>query len=397
MENPIERFASNDYRIAEIDQFMTPALAIYPAQVEHNIRNTVRLLGGDPNRWRPHVKTAKLASVIERLVAHKVVNMKCATTLELTVACEAGAQDVLVACPCFGARAARAREIATRFPEVAVSALADSVKSVQQWAGSRVDLFIDVNPGMDRTGIDQSRAAEIVGLARSIREQGIRFRGLHYYDGHQRAENLEERAANAHRGYEHLMRLVEDLRQQGTAVEEVITSGTPSFPCALSYRPFTTSGFVHRASPGTVVYNDLTSLAQLPEFGYRPAALVIGTVVSHPASDVVTCDAGHKTVSADAGYPNCTVLGRPDLEPLHASEEHLPLRVHAGQIPELGEILYLVPRHVCPTVNNFDDALVVDAGKVIQVAPVSARGREAPDLARRSSNALVAAGGSAPE
>lgn len=397
MENPMWRFATDDYRIADVERFMTPALAIYPAQVEHNIKTTLRLLGGEANRWRPHVKTAKLASVIEQLISHKVVNLKCATTLELSVACDAGAKDVLVAYPCVGARTARVLEIAAAFPNVAISALVDTKNAVPQWAGGQVDLFIDVNPGMDRTGIDQNRTAEILELARSIRNRGLRFRGLHYYDGHLRQESVQERTAIAHRGYDRLLHLIEDLRQQGTAVEEVITSGTPSFPCALSYSPFTTSDFIQRASPGTVVYNDLTSLEQLPsEYGYRPAALVVATVVSHPAADVVTCDAGHKTLSADAGYPNCTVLGRPDIEALHASEEHLPLRVGSGVLPKLGETLFLLPKHICPTVNNFDHALLVDGGEVAEVAAVSARGREAPDLAK-TSGALFAAANERPD
>jgi D-serine deaminase-like pyridoxal phosphate-dependent protein len=92
---------------------------------------------------------------------------------------------------------------------------------------------------------------------------------------------------------------------------------------------------------------------------------------------MITCDAGHKTVSADAGVPTCVVLGHPELEPLTPSEEHLPMRVTGnGDVPGIGEVLYLVPRHVCPTVNNFDDALIVSAGKLIAVESVSARGRE---------------------
>jgi len=86
---------------------MTPALAIYLDIVESNIERTVDLLGGDPERWRPHVKTAKLAAVMERLVAHGVGNFKCAATFELLTVCEAGARDVVVAYPCLGARARR--------------------------------------------------------------------------------------------------------------------------------------------------------------------------------------------------------------------------------------------------------------------------------------------------
>src|SRR5262249_2201077 len=97
------------------------------------------------------------------------------------------------------------------------------------------------------------------------------------------------------------------------------------------------------------------------------------------AVGVITCDAGHKTVSADAGVPTCIVLGHPELEPLTPSEEHLPMRVGEGTaVPAIGEGLYLVPRHVCPTVNNFDDAVIVSSGTLIAIEPVSARGRERP-------------------
>jgi D-serine deaminase-like pyridoxal phosphate-dependent protein len=118
--------------------------------------------------------------------------------------------------------------------------------------------------------------------------------------------------------------------------------------------------------------------------GYQPAAVVMTRVVSHPAAGLITCDAGHKTVSADAGVPTCAVLGHPELEPLAPSEEHLPMRVNGAkgtqvsrtEVPAIGELLFLIPRHVCPTVNNFDEALVVSGGKLIAVEPVSARGRE---------------------
>jgi D-serine deaminase-like pyridoxal phosphate-dependent protein len=106
---------------------------------------------------------------------------------------------------------------------------------------------------------------------------------------------------------------------------------------------------------------------------------VMTRVVSHPAPGMITCDAGHKTVSADAGVPTCVVLGHPELEPLTPSEEHLPMRVnHGDKVPAIGESLYLVPRHVCPTVNNFDDAVIVSGGAMVRVEPVSARGRERP-------------------
>jgi D-serine deaminase-like pyridoxal phosphate-dependent protein len=174
------------------------------------------------------------------------------------------------------------------------------------------------------------------------------------------------------------MQIVDELSTGGIVIEEVITSGTPSFPCAISYERFHAAPFVWRASPGTVVYSDATSLAQLPGLGYQPAALVLTRIVSHPRSDIVTCDAGHKSVSADAGVPTCLALGHPELVAASPSEEHLPLQVTSGRLPPLGELLYLVPRHICPTVNNFDYALMARQGRIESVEKVSARGREIP-------------------
>ncbi|WP_148210123.1 D-TA family PLP-dependent enzyme [Candidatus Korobacter versatilis] len=369
-----------DYHIDSIESAITPALAIYLDLVDANIRTTLRLLNGDPDRWRPHVKTAKLAAVMSRLVESGVTNFKCATTLELLTACEVGARDVLVAYSNHGARAVRIKEIAAMFPKVRISVVVEALDEVSTWRHSGISAFIDVDPGMNRTGISQDCEEDIVRLAQGLQTEGVPFRGLHYYDGHHRNANLSEREQAAHHGYDHLLRIVGALQQHGLPVEEVITAGTPAFPASLTYSGFQRAEFKHRMSPGTVVYGDMSSLAQLPqEWGYQPAALVVSTVVSHPQADVFTCDAGHKSVSADAGIPNCSVVGHPEFEPLHPSEEHLPVRVPSGSArPSRGNILYLVPRHVCPTVNNFDHALIIRDHRIVEVAPVTARGREVP-------------------
>ena len=107
-------------------------------------------------------------------------------------------------------------------------------------------------------------------------------------------------------------------------------------------------------------------------------------VISHPAPGRVTLDAGHKSVSADAGVPTCAIAGVPWLTPLKPSEEHLPVAVPEGRdAPPVGRVLYLVPRHVCPTVNNFDHAAIVREGRIEAVEAVAARGRERPLTAAR--------------
>src|SRR6185369_7380928 len=94
---PISAIANDDiedYRIGEIHEVMTPALAIYHELVDANIQTTLRLVGGDPNRLRPHVKTAKLLSVMRQWTARGIAQFKCSTSLELLTVCEAGARDV---------------------------------------------------------------------------------------------------------------------------------------------------------------------------------------------------------------------------------------------------------------------------------------------------------------
>ena len=376
------------YRVSGIDDVLTPALVVYPEFVASNIAQTLRLLGGDADRWRVHIKTAKLSYTLHTLVDRGITNFKCATTLELLMACQSGAADVLVAYPVMGANARRVREIADQFRQVRVSVLAENEDQVRQWQGSPLGVFLDINPGMNRTGVEQSNAKKVVGLARTIAEHGLEFCGLHYYDGQYGGMEERERTVAAHAGYDRLLQLVDELQRAGMRVPEVITAGTPTFPCSLAYQGFRRAGFIHRCSPGTVVYHDATSLRELPrDYGYMPAVLVVTRVVSRPQEGIITCDAGHKSVSADAGVPTCLVVGHPELTPLGPSEEHLPMKA-ASAGPEVGEELYLLPRHVCPTVNNFDCALLVRDGHIEAIEKVSARGREEPLL--RSSEVAAA-------
>jgi D-serine deaminase-like pyridoxal phosphate-dependent protein len=370
------------YGVPDIENVLTPALLLYPEFVASNIERTLDLLGGDADRWRVHLKTAKLGYTLHMLIARGIRNFKCATTLELLVACRSGAQDVLFAHPAVGANARRVREIAEQFPQGRISVLAENEQQVGQWRDSRVGVFLDMNPGMDRTGIEGNHSDKVVELARRIGHLGLEFRGLHYYDGHYGSLEQAERTAAAHAGYLRLLKVVSEVERSGMVVPEVITAGTPTFPCSLSFKGFRTGGFLHRISPGTVVYCDATTMVQLPsEYGYRPAVLVLTRVVSQPRTGMVTSDAGHKAVSADAGVPTCVVVGHAGLMPLSPSEEHLPMAFEAGTVgPQVGEALYLLPRHVCPTVNNFDCALLVQDGQVKSVEKVSARGREAPLL-----------------
>jgi D-serine deaminase-like pyridoxal phosphate-dependent protein len=370
------------YRVRDSENMLSPALLAYPDVIASNIARTLNLVNGNADRWRVHIKTAKLGYTLRMLLERGVCNFKCATTLELRVACENGAQDVLIAFPAVGANARRIREIADAFLKVRVSVLVENEEQLRQWRGSRVGIFLDINPGMNRTGVEQSRSEDILNLVHAI--GNLEFRGLHYYDGQYGGVEEHERTRAAHAGYDCLLKIVGRIEHCGLTVPEVITAGTPTIPCSLTYNGFRAREFIHRISPGTVVYGDATSLAQLPgEYGFEPAVLVLTRVVSRPRAGIITCDAGHKAVSADAGLPTCVVVGHPELKPLSPSEEHLPMAVADEAVgPQVGDTLYLIPRHVCPTVNNFDHAVLARDGRIISVEEVSARGRETPLLPR---------------
>jgi D-serine deaminase-like pyridoxal phosphate-dependent protein len=108
----VSELSESGYRIDGIERVLTPALAIYSEHVDSNIAVTLGLLGGDAGRWRPHVKTAKLACIMRRMVERGILNFKCATTLELATVCEVGAEDVLLGYPAV----ARMRDASGNWP-----------------------------------------------------------------------------------------------------------------------------------------------------------------------------------------------------------------------------------------------------------------------------------------
>jgi D-serine deaminase-like pyridoxal phosphate-dependent protein len=266
---------------------LTPVLVVYPELIASNIERTLSLLSGDTNPWRVHIKTAKLGYTVHSLIERGVRNFKCATTLELITACDAGAADVLLAYPVIGANARRVRKIADQFPRTRISVLAENDQQVTQWRDSRVGVFLDINPGMNRTGIEVSQRDRVCILIRQIRNAGLEFRGLHYYDGKYGGLREPQRSVAAHAGYDQLLELVRVSERQGLNIPELITAGTPTFPASLSYAGFT-NWFIHRISPGTIVYGDATNLAQLPaSYGYAPggAAAMEITVSNCAGSD----------------------------------------------------------------------------------------------------------------
>ena len=332
---------------------------------------------GSAERWRPHLKTTKIREVWAELLRAGVGQFKCATTREAAVFCEVAAAagvdaDLLVAYPHRGPGLRRLGEIARAAERVTMSVLVEDPTVLRDVPGE-LGMFVDVNPGMNRTGVPIAAIAEITALAQAA---GRRFRGLHFYDGHLHAADLGERRAAIHAGYERLLGVVAHLHDEGIGVGEVITAGTPAFSHALQFEAFARGSFVHRVSPGTVVFHDGRTAVENPDLELEPAALLLTRVISHPGPAIATCDAGSKSIAAEADEPCASVLGGDGLEAMTPSEEHLPLRCAAGARPARGELLLLVPWHVCPTVNLAERAVLIEQGAEPRIVEVAARAHE---------------------
>ena len=376
-----EALRESDYALPDdfARRVLSPALVVHLDKVRDNLRRVIEHAGADADRWRPHVKTTKIPQVFAEVARVGVRNFKCATTREAALLADAFRQegiddgDSLLAYPLVGPALVRLGRIAEEHPETRLSVLCEEPARVAE-IPPQLSVFVDVNPGMNRTGIPMADTEEILAVARAA---GERFRGVHLYDGHLYDLADADRRGAAFEGYDRLLELVSALDSSGRSVPEIITSGTPTFLHALAFERFAELRETrHRVSPGTVVYHDLRSEQDNPELVLTPAATLFTRVVSHPSAARVTCDAGSKSIAAEAGDPCAFVIGHPHLVAQPPSEEHLPLHVTSGERPARGTHLHLAPTHVCPTVNLAEQVVLMDGGAVQDVVRVSARAHE---------------------
>ena len=193
------------YHLTNPDTIDSPALLVSPELVKHNIRETVRI-AGTPDRLRPHVKTHKMRAVTELLLAECITKFKCATLKEARMLAEAGATDVLLAYPVVGPKAAGLRQLTEEFPAIRFSCLADSeagathLSDVFADAPQPIDVWIDLNVGMGRTGIlpeDAPDLAAFISQLPGLVRPGLNLAGLHAYDGHIRDIDFTVRCQRA--------------------------------------------------------------------------------------------------------------------------------------------------------------------------------------------------------
>jgi D-serine deaminase-like pyridoxal phosphate-dependent protein len=371
----------NWYTIDNVDNLDTPALIVFPERVKHNIRLAIEMTGS-ADRLRPHVKTHKSPDCTRLQLAAGITRFKCATIAEAEMLAMEGAPDVLLAYQLIGPKAARFAQLIKKYPGTAFSCLIDNPEAAVAMAetfakeGLTVPVYLDINVGMDRTGIAPgAEAVELYQLA--ARSKGITPVGLHAYDGHIRDADLAERTRKCDEGFAKIEALRKAIGQPLT----IIAGGSPTFPVhakrvnANDGAPAPSAPEI-QCSPGTFVYWDKGYGDGFPDQLFQPAALVVTRVISKRSDTRLCLDLGHKSIAPENELARRVFfLNGPDLKPVGQSEEHLVVETAgAGRYP-IGELFYGIPYHICPTIALFDRAHTVESGRITGIWKNVARDR----------------------
>ena len=353
-----------------LEAIASPALLVFPDRVETNVDRMLEMVGGDVSRLRPHVKTHKMAEVVRLQVAKGITQFKCATIAEAEMTAESGGRDVLLAHQPVGPNINRFLQLQERFPEVAFSATVDSAEVVAAFGatGQSARLFVDVDCGMHRTGIEPGEGA--VALCRRIASsEHLEFAGLHAYDGHLHQADLSERTEAHAAAIESWADLLKSLERGNLAPATIVVGGSPTFGLFASMDDW-------QCSPGTTLFWDAGYGHAFPDLEFAAAAILLTRVISKPDGRLCL-DLGHKAVAAErpihqrAWFPEL-----PEAKPFLQSEEHFVLEAPNVEDFAVGDALLAVPWHVCPTVALHAHAYLVRDGRVTsETCQVAARKR----------------------
>jgi D-serine deaminase-like pyridoxal phosphate-dependent protein len=361
------------YRISNVDTLDSPALVVYPSRVADNIRRMVSMVD-DLQRLRPHIKTHKTAEGIRMMMAAGVSKFKCATISEAELLGRTGAPDALLAYQPHGPKVQRLIHVMKTYPGTRFACLVDNRDSAAAMsdafcaAGLRVPVYIDLNIGMNRTGIVPGDT--VVDLYRfGAGLPGIIPIGLHAYDGQQRNPDIGQRTLETDRDFQPVLDLQDKLGAAGFPRPIIIAGGSPSFAVHANR-------IGRECSPGTCIFWDKGYSDLCPEQPFEPAVALVTRVVSLPTPTRVCLDLGHKAVAAENEITRRVYFpDAPGLKPVGQSEEHLVMEAPEGHGFRPGDVLYGIPFHICPTVTLYERLVVVEDGMVSGDWKVAARNR----------------------
>ncbi|RIV35485.1 D-TA family PLP-dependent enzyme [Flagellimonas lutimaris] len=365
---------NNWYIIENVETVDSPSIALYLEHLKYNINEMISLVEGKTERLMPHIKTNKMPKVMELLLASGISNFKASTISEAEIAAEAGAKSVLIAHQLVGPKVDRLLSLIKHFPNTQFSTILDNMDSAELLNQKaleheiKLNIYIDINNGMNRSGIEIGPGLDELMAYLKICNS-LFFKGLHAYDGHLRDADFTIRKGKIEKGVKDVETYFEALRIDYPAAE-LICGGTPSFTShALQEKRIT--------SPGTCVLWDWGYGEKLTEQNFKHAALLVTRIISKPTEGIITIDLGHKSVAAENPIDKrVKFLNLDGYELLSQSEEHGVIQVKDWDKFKVGDVLYGLPYHICPTINLHDEVSVIENGQKVDSWEITARKRK---------------------
>jgi D-serine deaminase-like pyridoxal phosphate-dependent protein len=361
----------------ELSKLDTPALTVDLDVLEKNLVGMADRIQAARVGLRPHVKTHKTVELAEMQMEHGAAGISVAKLGEAEVMAEFGMDDILVANEVVGTE--KLARLAKLSRMIRIRSCVDSMSGAMSLSeaaanhGVGFDVMLDVNTGLDRTGVQPEQAVELGKAVDAL--QGVMVVGVFSYAGYSATEPNESRRRQwAEMEASTAVAISRELLAAGVGAGEVSVAGTPTAAYAASV-----SG-VTEVRPGTYVFNDL-NYSIIGACNLSECALTIrARVVSKPSPDRAVVDAGSKVLTSDRradGVPGYGyVVGAPDTRLEALWEEHGVLRLDdEGRQLNVGDVIGIIPNHVCPTVNLADAWYGVRDGTVEQTFAVTARGK----------------------
>jgi D-serine deaminase-like pyridoxal phosphate-dependent protein len=336
----------------------TPFLAVYSERMRFNIEKLLAAVGGNVQRLRPHIKTHKIGEVLDLFKAYKIDKIKCATIAEAELSAIHHISDILLAYQPVGLKSHRWIQLIKKYPNTLFSTIVDNYEIAEQLAelakenSLTLNIYLDINTGMNRTGVSLSDNWE--DLATKIAQlPNLNFLGLHIYDGHLKG-SLEHRKRDALTTFEQIKNRISVLQQNFDYPLKIVAGGSNTFPFYAEIKDV-------ECSPGTFIFWDVNYQTHLPEQDFKPAAVIVGTVISKPTAKTICIDIGYKSVASESPLDKrLAILNDEKLIPIAHSEEHLVLENKGEEDYPIGTTIYALPYHVCPTCALYESVQVVN-------------------------------------
>jgi len=361
-----------NYHFSGEEEIDSPSLVYYQDVIEDNLGKAIALAGSAERLW-PHMKTHKTSALLKMQLERGIARFKCATIAEAELCAISGGTHALVAYPLVGPAIARFIMLREKYPATTFWAIGDDLRQLELLGKaalsknqSPIDTLVDVNLGMDRTGVLPEKLEGF--YLNAVKTEGLNMKGFHCYDGHLTIMDLNERRSAASSAAACFLKAKESLEKQGCEIPVVVMGGTPTFSCHRE-----TEGVF--LSPGTFFVQDYGYSSKYSDLAFTPGAAILSRVISHPKDGFFTLDTGSKAIATDPADLG-VIADFPSARPVFQSEEHWVWTLEGEAPPPIGKILYILPTHICPTSALYPGVVVVKNGKRSDYWEIGARNRK---------------------